>query len=71
MLGYPRQVRTKNARRAGSYSALENSGNGRLARPTAGSSITGQAPAAGSTQSKDIGSGSVRDTLRAAISQHS
>jgi hypothetical protein len=37
----------------------------------AGSSVTGQAPASGSTQSKDIGSGSVRDTLRAAISQHS
>jgi hypothetical protein len=38
---------------------------------TAGSSIHGQAPSAGSTQPKDIGSGSVRDTLRAAISQHS
>jgi hypothetical protein len=37
----------------------------------AGSSVTGQAPASGSTQPKDIGSGSVRDTLRAAISQHS
>jgi hypothetical protein len=37
----------------------------------AGSSVTGQAPASGSTQPKDIGSGSVRDTLRAAIQQHS
>jgi hypothetical protein len=37
----------------------------------AGSSVTGQAPAPGSTQPKDIGSGSVRDTLRAAMSQHS
>lgn len=37
----------------------------------AGSSITGEAPAPGSTQAKDIGSGSVRDTLRAAIAQHS
>jgi hypothetical protein len=37
----------------------------------AGSSVTGQAPAPGSTQAKDIGSGTVRDTLRAAIQQHS
>jgi hypothetical protein len=37
----------------------------------AGSSVTGQAPAAGSTQPKDIGSGSVRDTIRAAMVQHS
>jgi hypothetical protein len=36
----------------------------------AGSSVTGQAPAPGSTQPKDIGSGSVRDTLRAAIAAH-
>jgi hypothetical protein len=33
----------------------------------AGSSVTGQAPTPGSTQPKDIGSGSVRDTLRAVI----
>lgn len=37
----------------------------------AGSSITGGAPAPGSVQPKDIGSGTVRDTLRAAIAQHS
>jgi hypothetical protein len=42
-----------------------------VAARNAGSSIHGQAPSAGSTQPKDIGSGSVRDTLRAAISQHS
>lgn len=37
----------------------------------AGSSVNGQAPAPGSTVPKDIGNGSVRDTLRAAIAQHS
>jgi hypothetical protein len=37
----------------------------------AGSSVTGGAPGPGSVQPKDIGSGSVRDTLRAAIQQHS
>jgi hypothetical protein len=36
----------------------------------AGSSVTGQAPTAASMQPKDMGSGSVRDTLRAAIAQH-
>lgn len=36
----------------------------------ASSSITGQAPSPGSSQPKDIGSGTVRDTLRAAIAQH-
>jgi hypothetical protein len=37
----------------------------------AGVSVSGQAPAPGSTVPKDIGDGSVRDTLRAAIAQHS